>query len=323
MEGSSEIDLTPVYHQINNFPSSETDHFTENIQHSIQPKIPEVESTDKRLSELTQLEADVKRLEAAIKRKEYDRNSSRAQNIETSLKTNELADAENKRKSIDVIYAETESLKHKLEITEYITGITLTHSECKITEKGENFLKYLRVIKGECGEIQFQLELEVLEILKSDTSSTAEIVEMKVNVEQHFYYSLKDAVDRLSAEKSAQGFLRLLEPYQRWCSVRDKTFSHFQEKYPDIVKVHMDMPYQCLIISNLSKNWHFSVNWGFQVKNQYMVEPDINLGIKVPETVLESNQKNVLTSFPATFDLMLHEYGIERAINSVIHLAQL
>ncbi|KAL3851852.1 hypothetical protein ACJMK2_015554 [Sinanodonta woodiana] len=313
------IRITPKY----TFPNSETDHFTENVQHCLQPKTPEVKFLDKRLSELAQLEADVKLLEATIKRKEHERNSSHSRNIEALLKTNESAAAENNEKSIDIIYAETEVLKQKLEITEHITGITLTHSECKIIENGENFQKYLRVIKGECGEIQFQLELEVLEMLKSDTSSTADIVEMKVNVEQHFYYSLKDAVDRLSAEKSVQGFLRLLEPYQRWCSIRDKTFSHFQEKYPDIVKLHMDIPYQSLIISNHSKNWHFSVNWGFQVKNQYMLEPDINLGIKVPETVLGSDQMNVLSSFPATFDLMLHEHGIERAINSVIHLAQL
>ena len=53
---------------------------------------------------------------------------------------------------------------------------------------------------------------------------------------QHNYSIHLNYYSRMADEKNAQGFLRLLDSYNRWRSARETTFQHFVSEYPEISK---------------------------------------------------------------------------------------
>lgn len=152
--------------------------------------------------------------------------------------------------------------------------------------------------------------------------STTVLTRLKVNVTDPLAeQELSNFVRTVEEGKALQPFFIGLMQYAEWHSNRQRTFDHFNMKYPEIVhSIGVSTASQAIQLHNRSKpGLVFTILWRLDISESGRVMPDLQIHATAP--LKQTGQRDkyaLLKSVPQQFQKVLPILGIEQTIEVVI-----
>ncbi|XP_065605932.1 centromere protein P [Cyrtonyx montezumae] len=217
---------------------------------------------------------------------------------------------------------EIESLERDLSFLMNFLGIQITRHSKKTLEKTANKTVATHSISGKCQFLSFCLEFQLLDMQNMDNVS-ASITDLNIVMEFGQQSELSKLVSSAKEHGSLLLFFRSLLSYTKWCEHRRCTFSHFKDKYPNIVAFPEGQWGHYIILKNPQlPGFELMIVWKIHISEEGEVTPVLDLLPKIPEQALR--QKKAAVENAATcFRSMLRLFGIATAIETLIRVMAL
>ncbi|XP_056614072.1 centromere protein P [Triplophysa dalaica] len=198
-----------------------------------------------------------------------------------------------------------------------INGITLNECFVKRLNKSERRQVQQVRLAGHCGLLLFQVEFAVTEI-QEGKALLRRITELNIVVDGAEFKDFSAFVSRVEDTKDLLLFFRTLSTFSERCEERQRTFQHFQEKYPDVV----GLPEGCrseLMVMRSPKLPGISMTmfWKIDVSKEGLVKPSLDLLMKMSDQACEMD-KNVMENGCDHFRSLLQILGVEASIEGLI-----
>ncbi|KAK3754636.1 hypothetical protein QZH41_014924 [Actinostola sp. cb2023] len=301
--------------------------------------VPVSESTY--LREIDELSKDISRLEKESELQERhsaQRFSNKClEKIVESLPSSEIAtsstrNSKGRRSNREEEFKSLLTRKGKLET---LTGlqfeddkVELISSVDDINNNNANVKEWRRVLKGKCLDLSFMVDFETEE--KVETSgegeqeqSVAKTTKLAITINDPIAKEeLETFVATAEQEQSLSTALIVLQRYARCHSCRQRTFKHFNAKYPEFI-CFLCAPEQSsfMEIRNRQRHGlHFNVCWEIHIDKFGQVVPQIDAF--VCSTVDVDGANEVMNSTPEYFRKILSRCGIEEAIELIISIVK-
>ncbi|XP_006900799.1 PREDICTED: centromere protein P [Elephantulus edwardii] len=219
-------------------------------------------------------------------------------------------------------------LKSECLLQSTLTGIKIKKYSKKIedlinTEKAKESTKKVLQryrLSGNCHVITFHLEFQVLEIQNHKELSSV-ITDLNIIMEPKEYPELNEFVSRVEERRDLFMFFKSLHFFVEWCEYRKHTFTHFKEKYPDVVYLSEGAACNCMRIqSTRQPEFELIIVWRIQVDDKGKVLPKLDLLTKIPQQARKRDKKEVQKRAPVCFRTLLGVLGIEASLESLIKL---
>ena len=122
----------------------------------------------------------------------------------------------------------------------------------------------------------------------------------------------------IEKDKDLQSFFIGLIQYAEWHTNRQRTFQHFNTKYPEVVDTKTES--QSIQLQNNEKpGLVFTVMWKLDIDECGHVTPDIQVHALAPlKQTGKSDEYSLLTRVPEEFQKVLPKLGIEQSIDVVV-----
>ncbi|XP_060062970.1 centromere protein P-like [Ylistrum balloti] len=311
-------DLADVSRNIKEFSDVEVDRALETSMQAISSSISKkMGIPSKLMQELNQLELDIATLSGNVTRKKAHLKQVKSWLREESDKDEPSSTAE--------VIQNIHNLEDMILRMQKITGVCFMDFQEETLKNEENLTQKHFDIKGECNGLEFELEFDTEETLINDERSEIDIKDFVANVPQDVCFELEKSLERVVNEQTVGGFFRLIMPYSKWESHRQKLLNHFAEKYPEFVSVYTTETNRTLTISN-PKSKHgpvLMISWEFNEQSLDRVVPRIRLGVEGTQQLVDLDKMKALENAPENFELLIEEFGIERAVDVMINLIQM
>ena len=134
---------------------------------------------------------------------------------------------------------------------------------------------------------------------------------------------LLNFLQTVEKEKALQPFFIGLMQYADWHNNRQRTFQHFNIRYPETVQlIGMPTGSQSMQLRNRDEpGLVFTVYWRLGISESGHVTPDFQIHASSPfNRTDERDQNSLLRSVPQQFEKALTVLGIEQSIEVVIGL---
>ncbi|XP_017560290.1 centromere protein P isoform X2 [Pygocentrus nattereri] len=199
-----------------------------------------------------------------------------------------------------------------------ISGITLTECCVKTLEKNERKTIQQYRLTGHCCFLSFQVEFALVDIQDSD-SSLQKITDLNVILDGAEFKDLCAFVSRVEETKSLFLFFRTLRLFSERCKQRSCTLQYFKEKYPDVVRLPEGCRSEVMMIQSPKlPGCTMSIFWKISVSKEGVVQPKLELLMKMPEQAQKMDTNNVMETAPEAFRSLLKIFGVEASIESLI-----
>ncbi|OWF56554.1 centromere protein P-like [Mizuhopecten yessoensis] len=311
-------EMEAVSRNIAEFSGNEVDHGLETSMKALSSSISKKMGIPLKLAEeLNQLEIDVAKLSENVTGKK-----SHLKRVKHWLREDSDKDEPSSTEEINKNINNLEDMILKMQ---KITGVCFMDFQEETLKTEERFTQKHFDIKGECNGLEFGLEFDTEEIVMEDERSELEIKEFVANVPQDVCFELEKPLERIVNEQTIGGFFRLIMPYSKWESHRQKILNHFAEKYPDFVTIYTMETNRILVIShpNFKHGPVLMISWEFCTQSLDRVTPRIRLGVEGTKQLLDLDKAKALENAPENFELLVEEFGIERAVEAMINLIQM
>ncbi|XP_072203532.1 centromere protein P [Excalfactoria chinensis] len=218
--------------------------------------------------------------------------------------------------------AELENLERDLSFLVKFTGIQITSHSKKALERTANRTVQKHRLSGNCRSLPFCLEFQLLEVQNKENVSAA-ITGLSIVVESGQCSELSKFVSSAEEHGNLLMFFRNLSTYAEWCEHRRCTFLHFKAKYPNIVTLPEGQDGDHIMLRNPQlPGLELMIVWKMHFNEEGKTTPVLDLLPKVPEQAL-GQKKAVIANAPTCFRSMLLLFGIETAIENLIHVVGL
>ncbi|XP_026536328.1 centromere protein P [Notechis scutatus] len=197
------------------------------------------------------------------------------------------------------------------------TGIFFTHYSRKLVEKNGSKTIQTYKMSGKCQSISFQLEFKLTEESQMNRNASAIVTDLNIITLCDTHCDLSKLVSRVEENGNLCLFFRSLTCFSEWCKHRERAFTHFKNKYPDVVALpegsHGDY---MLLRSTQLPEFELMIVWKIQVDEKGNIIPVLDLLNKIP---LQGTLANKFASdAPQGFRSLLHMVGIQACIETVI-----
>ncbi|KAM9374660.1 centromere protein P [Phaethornis superciliosus] len=218
--------------------------------------------------------------------------------------------------------AELESLETDLSFLMKFIGIQFTSHSKKIIEKTKNRTVQKHRISGNCHSMSFQLEFQLLEMQNKENMCSA-VTDLSIVMDSGEDSNVGKFLSSIEERGDILTFFKSLSSYAEWYEHRRCAFQHFKAKYPDVVTLPEGLLGDYIILRNPRvSGFGLMIVWKIYMDEEGRTTPVLDLLTKVPEQVLEQ-KLTTFESAPTRFRSLLHLFGIERAIESLIKVVGL
>ncbi|XP_007529236.1 centromere protein P [Erinaceus europaeus] len=278
---------------------------------------------DSRRAELRALEAEIAALRRACR--ETPAPVGDTAQARTSLQEIYRLDSQGWGTSKD-LRSHVGHLESELLFLSRLTGINIINYSKKTEERAstkmaeESLTKVLERhrLSGHCQMISFQLEFQILEIQNKENLSSV-ITDLNIIMEPTEYSELSEFVSRVEERRDLFMFFRSLHFFVEWYEYRERTFKHFQEKYPEVVRLSEGASSSSMTVQSASLPWYeLVIVWRIQIDAEGKVLPKLDLLPKVPKQALELDKNRVIQTAPLSFRTLLSVLGIEATLESLV-----
>ncbi|XP_013006123.1 centromere protein P isoform X2 [Cavia porcellus] len=207
-----------------------------------------------------------------------------------------------------------------------LTGFTITDyskktedlTTAEMTDEGVKKVLQRHRISGNCHIITFQLEFQIVETQSKENISSV-ITDLGIVMEPTEYSELSEFVSRAEERRDLFMFFRGLHFFVKWCEYRKRTFTHFKDKYPDVVHLPEGPYSHCMGIRGAScPEFELVIVWRIHVDMEGKVLPQLDLLPGVPRQALQLDRHGVVDTAPQGFRSLLGVLGIEGTLESLI-----
>ncbi|CAJ1052045.1 Hypothetical predicted protein [Xyrichtys novacula] len=237
-----------------------------------------------------------------------------------------LTQEEGEEKVMFRLKEEVEELEEDLKWQTKMNGIFLNSCTTKTLQNSGSKLVQQFSVSGQCSELAFQVEFLLTEV-KNNQQLERTVSDLNVAIEAGDQQDLKDLSIFMSGVEDWSDlllFFRTLRTFSDRCDDRDRTFEHFQDKYPDVVSFLGDRRSEVMALSHPElPGCGLLVHWSVKVSSWGEVTPKINLLTKIPEKALQLFPSEALGGADEAFESLLRILGPEAALESVIRAISL
>ncbi|XP_077869396.1 centromere protein P-like [Saccoglossus kowalevskii] len=204
-----------------------------------------------------------------------------------------------------------------------ITSVLLTHTSTSTRRQ--------QTLQGKCHDMSFQVQFEVTEPNKAkhvdddddDTDSLhrklAAVTKLKTKVDDRIQQEMAGFLRNIEHNKNLQQFFRGFVCCAKWSKYRHKTFQHYKKVYPQIVQLVGGPTGDSLCFHHPKHAGPiFTINWKMVLTSNYKLVPNIDCFIKVPDNLIQIDEKNTLKNVGVKFRQMVKVLGVDRAIDTMI-----
>ncbi|KAJ8258428.1 hypothetical protein COCON_G00174400 [Conger conger] len=212
-----------------------------------------------------------------------------------------------------------EKLEEDLARQTKMNGIALKECEVKTLEKSTTKIVQQHRVSGDCNFLNFQVEFELTEVLGEDGSIVRRITDLNIVVDGCEFTDISTFVSGAEETKSLLLFFRVLRDFSNRWEHRSRTFAHFKEKYPEVVRLPNGCRGDVMVIQNPKiPGCTLSVVWNINVTKDGVILPKIDLLTKLPEQALGPDRGKVADDGPRAFQSVLRLLGAEAAFEALI-----
>ncbi|KAJ8361051.1 hypothetical protein SKAU_G00175760 [Synaphobranchus kaupii] len=215
---------------------------------------------------------------------------------------------------------ELEKLEEDLARQTKMNGIVLNECEVNTLEKSKTKIVQQHRVSGNCIFLDFQVEFQLTEILEEEATIVRSITDLNIVVDGCEFIDISAFVSGVEETKSLLLFFRALRAFSERCEHRNRTFAHFKEKYPELVRLPEGCRGEVMVIQNPKiPGCTLSFVWNITVTKDGVIIPKIDLLTKLPEqAALALDQRMVAENGPQSFQSLLRILGVEATIEALI-----
>ncbi|KAJ7994442.1 hypothetical protein DPEC_G00249310 [Dallia pectoralis] len=221
------------------------------------------------------------------------------------------------------LMAEIKKLEEDLVRQTQMNGVVLTNCSVKTLERSSSRVVQQHRLAGHCSFLDYQVEFEVTED-QEDSTLVRRLTDLNIIVDATEFKEFGRCVSGVEENRDLLQFFRTIRRFSDRCEHRQRTFQHFQEKYPDVVS----LPGGCrsdimLIQSPKLPGCSLTVSWSIEVTSGGEVTPKLALVTKMPEQALQLDSRAAMESAPDSFQSLLRVLGVEASIEALIQSVSL
>lgn len=173
-------------------------------------------------------------------------------------------------------------------------------------------------VSGCCSELNFQVEFKLTE-LKFGEKTKRTVSDLNIVMDDSELQCFSSFLSRVEETQDLLLFFRTLRTFCDRCNERQRTFSHFQDKFPSVVSLpggqrsevmalhHPELP-SCVLL----------VHWSVTVNKDGGVKPSIELLPKIPHNALQLFQSSPVAGAAEAFHSLQRILGVEGALEAVV-----
>ncbi|XP_034724873.1 centromere protein P [Etheostoma cragini] len=223
-----------------------------------------------------------------------------------------------KEKVLAMLTDEVMELEEDLKRQTQINGISLNSCTTKTLQSSGRQLVQQLCVSGHCSELVFQVEFQLSEVKKGQSSERT-ISDLNVVMDTSDLQNFSSFLSGVEESRDLLLFFRTLRTFSDRCDDRRRTFQHFQEKYPSVVSLPGGVRSAVMTLNHpeLSGCVLF-VYWSVEVSREGGVTPKIELLTKIPEKALQLFPSQAVGGAAEAFQSLLRILGPEAAVESVI-----
>ncbi|KAL6464822.1 hypothetical protein MHYP_G00271390 [Metynnis hypsauchen] len=222
------------------------------------------------------------------------------------------------KKDVSKLITEITDTEKDLGTQTKISGISLTECCVKTLEKNQRKTVQQYRLTGHCCFLSFQVEFALVDIQDND-SSLQKITDLNIILDGAEFKDLCAFVSRVEETKSLFLFFRTLRLFSERCKQRSRTLQYFKEKYPDVVRLPEGCRSEVMMIQSPKlPGCTMSIFWKINVSKEGVVQPKLDLLMKMPEQAQKMDANNVMETAPEGFRSLLKIFGVEASIESLI-----
>nr|XP_006822474.1 PREDICTED: centromere protein P-like [Saccoglossus kowalevskii] len=147
----------------------------------------------------------------------------------------------------------------------------------------------------------------------------AAVTKLKTKVDDRIQQEMAGFLRNIEHNKNLQQFFRGFVCCAKWSKYRHKTFQHYKKVYPQIVQLVGGPTGDSLCFHHPKHAGPiFTINWKMVLTSNYKLVPNIDCFIKVPDNLIQIDEKNTLKNVGVKFRQMVKVLGVDRAIDTMI-----
>ncbi|KAK6176823.1 hypothetical protein SNE40_015051 [Patella caerulea] len=201
-------------------------------------------------------------------------------------------------------------------------NVEFTENNTSVISNNKSYTSRKHVMDGSFKIYLFNLEFETRQKKSKSDGCNLEVVDLKLNVEDHVYEDLSQSLQLIVNHYNVLGFFILMSTYASWRIKIEKIFNSFEEKYPGIAEVKSLKDNKCIlqILVDGHSDFIFIIWYSWLVDESFHTTPEVKLGVKVSESLLKEDDSSCIRASPRIFRKMLENYDIEHSINTLINM---
>ncbi|XP_028393250.1 centromere protein P-like [Dendronephthya gigantea] len=213
---------------------------------------------------------------------------------------------------------------------EKFTGLYVHDISLEVEEEKGDVCVRRHSVHGSCRGIEFETTFLVKENIVQDDRRDAssdnlncclnlpQVVTLDVEIKNETSnLNMKDFLKYVQEEKQLQQFFVTLQNYAKWKRDRLKTFSHFQNRYPEIATYNPLRDDSVMTVCNQEHpGLRMNVVWKILVSQRGDVKPYFDLQSCILSEQLDN--KDIFKRMRSKFLHLLKNLGIEKSIEAVL-----
>ncbi|XP_034020721.1 centromere protein P [Thalassophryne amazonica] len=218
---------------------------------------------------------------------------------------------------------QVEAMEEDLKRQTHMNRIHLSSCSSQMLESGGSRLLQQLSISGHCPELMFQVQFGLSEV-KEDQRSERRIRDLNVVMDTSDLHSLSDFLSCVEESGDILLLFRTLRTFSMRCDERQRTFQHFQDKYPSAVRLPAGCGSEVMTLNHPQlPGCVLVLHWSFDVSREGGVTPKMDLLTKIPEKALQLFSPQTVGGATEAFQSLLRILGPEAAIESIIRAVSL
>ncbi|KAM9759880.1 centromere protein P isoform 2-T5 [Menidia menidia] len=211
---------------------------------------------------------------------------------------------------------EIQELEADLELQTQMNGISLSRCLVKTLQSGRKLVQKL-CLSGHCSELVFQVEFKLSE-MKVGQSCERRLSELNVVLDSPDLRSFSSFLSRVEESGDLLLFFRTLRTFSDRCDDRARTFRHFQELFPSMVRLPGGCRSEVMSLSPPElPGLALLLHWSVEVSGEGAVSPKLSLLPRIPQTALRLFPSGPVGGAAEAFQSLLSVLGPEAAVGAL------